>query len=354
MLIVDGHLDIAYNALKYGRDPLLPLAEMRAKDTADARRGTATVSFPALREANVGLVFATIFVSPRKAVDLFGGDERLTYTTAAEAHKLGMQQLDYYHRLVDEEDNDLRLVGDLASLQEVIGSQAQERPLLGIVPLMEGADPVREPEEIELWYERGLRLVGLAWDDTRYAAGAWRNSAAGLTQEGHTLLEVMAEYGMILDVTHMSEQASLDALDRYEGTAVATHSNARTLVPGERQLSDTQIRRLGERDGVIGVVLYDRFLRAGHAKTDPKVLVTLDHVLAHVDHVCQVLGDARHVGIGSDFDGGFGREDIPAAMDSAADLPLIAGRLREYGYAEEDVANIMGQNWIRVLERAWQ
>ncbi len=118
----------------------------------------------------------------------------------------------------------------------------------------------------------------------------------------------MSDLRVILDLTHMSEQATYEALDRYEGPVVATHANARRLVPGERQLSDSQIRRLAERDGVIGVVLLNSFLRPGHKMGDPKEFVTLDNVLAHIDHVCQLLGDARHVGIGSDFDGGFGRE----------------------------------------------
>ena len=196
-------------------------------------------------------------------------------------------------------------------------------------------------------------MIGLAWDDTRYAASAWRDSNHGLTKEGRALLEIMNEFRIILDLTHMSEKATLEALDQYEGTVVASHSNSRALVPGERQLSDNQIRAIGERDGVIGTVLYNRFLRAGYKKGDPKELVTLDHVIAHIDHVCQILGDARHVGIGSDMDGGFGSADIPAEIDTAADLPLIAARLLKSGYEESDVAQIMGGNWLNLLRSTW-
>ena len=310
------------------------------------------MSFPQLREGGVALVFGAIFVMPAAATE--GEAKRMVYHDAQSAHRLGMQQLDYYHRLVDVPENHLRLVGDQSSLDEVLASQdSADTPLVGIVPLMEGADPVRAPEELELWVERGLRLIGPAWDDTRYAAGAWRGSSQGLTKAGRALLEVMSDLGVILDLTHMNEKAALEALDQFEGAVAATHSNCRALVPGERQLSDTQIRAIGERDGVIGTVLYNRFLRRGYKKGDRKQSVTLDHVVAHIDHVCQLLGDSRHVGLGSDLDGGFGADDIPAELDTAADLPLIAGRLRAAGYEDKHVRQIMGDNWIGLLRAAW-
>jgi membrane dipeptidase len=354
MVIVDAHLDLAYNALTFGRDYLQTVQQIRAAEAKLSPHDIATVSFPQLREAGTGLIFGTLFVLPATAPNLLESEKRSVYHDAQSAHRLGMEQLDYYRRLVDVEENRLRLVKDLGSLEEVLKSnESDQQPLLGIVPLMEGADPIREPQELELWFEKGLRVIGLAWDDTRYAAGAWRDSRHGLTKEGRALLEVMAQYGFILDLTHMNEKAALEALDQYEGPVAATHSNARALVPGERQLSDDQIQLLGERDGVIGVVLYNRFLRAGHKKGDPKRLVTLDHVLAHIDHICQMLGDARHVGLGSDFDGGVGAADIPAELDSSADLPLIAAKLRAYGYEEIDIAGIMGENWIHLLRKSF-
>ncbi|UCC53913.1 MAG: membrane dipeptidase [Anaerolineaceae bacterium] len=350
MFIVDAHLDIAYNALEFGRDPLLSVEQIRAMETDDHPHGRATVAFPQLREAGVGLIFGTIFVMPQAAIRPSDGQGRLSYHDAQGAYRHGMAQLDFYRRLTDVEDNHLRLVTDQPSLDEVLASsQNGGQPLLGIVVLMEGADPIRQPEELEMWVERGLRAVGLAWDDTRYAAGAWRGARHGLTKEGRAMLEVMNEFKLILDLTHMSEKASLEALDQYEGPVMASHSNSRALVPGERQLSDIQIRALGDRDGVIGTALANGFLRAGHRKGDRKELVTLDHVLAHIDHVCQLLGDARHVGIGSDMDGGFGVDDIPAEFDSAVDLPRIATRLKDAGYGEADIAQIMGGNWLNLL-----
>lgn len=350
MMIVDAHLDLAYNVREHGRDLTQPLAAIRSAEKGQSSNGIATVSLPELRKGGVGLVFGTIFVMPATS-PLASIGTKVGYKDAAEAHRQGMVQLDYYHRLADEQPN-MRLVTDRHSLDEVVASFAtEENRLLGIVPLMEGADPIRQPEEAELWYERGLRLVGLAWDDTRYASGAWRGSRHGLTSDGRRLLEVMAQFGFILDLTHMSEKASLETLDSYPGAVVATHSNARALVPGERQLSDTQIRLLGEHQGVIGVVLSNFFLKADHRHGERKELVTLDHVIAHIDHICQLTGSAVHVGIGSDLDGGFGTADIPAELDSVADLVKIGDKLRERGYAPVDVENIMGGNWLTLLRR---
>ncbi len=350
-MIVDAHLDLAYNVLEHGRDQTQPLASIRAAEKGQSRNGIATVTLPELQKGNVGLVFGTIFVMPA-ASPLAGIGATVGYKDAAEAHRQGMAQLDYYHRLADEQPH-IRLVTDTPSLDEVVASFATDNHLLGIVPLMEGADPIQEPEEAELWYERGVRLIGLAWDDTRYASGAWRGSRHGLTNEGRQLLEVMAQFGFILDLTHMSEKASLEALDSYPGVVVASHSNARALVPTERQLSDTQIRLIGERQGVIGVVLSSSFLKAGHRRGEAKELVTLDHVAAHIDHICQLTGSAAHVGIGSDLDGGFGVADIPAELDSVADLSKIGDKLKERGYSSIDAENILGGNWLNLLRRTW-
>ena len=352
MFIVDAHLDLAYNALQKRRDPRRKLAELRAAEAPEFKRGIPTVSFSAMRRAGVGLVFATLFNSPQDDPFPDGSDEDERYTTPEEAHRLGMQQVDFYRRLVDE-DESLRLVTDKATLEEVVASHRGERarPLLGLLLLMEGADHIRAPEETELWRDAGVRVIGPAWDDTRYCDGAWRGSKRGLSLDGRRLLDVMADLGLILDLTHMSEMAALQALDAYAGPVVATHANARVLVPTERQLSDQQIRLIGERDGVIGCVLFNAFLRAGYRKGDSKELVTLDHVVAHIDHVCQLIGDARHAGIGSDLDGGFGAADIPTPLGSIADLPLIAGALRDKGYSEDDVTGIMGGNWVDLLRR---
>lgn len=354
--IVDAHHDLAYSALNFQRDLRRPLRKVRAAEAG--RRdldGTTTVTIPALLEGGVGLVLGSLFAMPAGRGGVYA-NVRLSYDDSApqakrqaQAHALAMQQLDWYKRLADSDDR-VTLVTDKASLDAVIASHAANDPQLGIVIHMEGADPIREPAEVEYWYEQGLRSIGLAWDDTRYAPGQWR-AQGRLPREGYALLERMASLNMLADLTHISEAAGYDLLDAYEGAVVATHANARALVKSDRQLSERQVRLLAERDGVIGIVLYNVFLRQDQRKGEPKQNVTLAHVLAHIDTLCQMTGSAAHVGIGSDLDGGFGREDIPLELDSVVDLPKIAAALQTYGYDAAAIDGIMRDNWLRVLRR---
>lgn len=349
MLIVDAHEDVAWNALALGRDVRRSALETRRLEEGTdipQRNGLCMVGLPEWLVGGVAIVFGTLFAAPARR----GLPELHTYTTAEEAHALAQAQLDFYRRLADECDR-VALIGNQAHLDGVLASWEGEGPQVGIIPLMEGADPIRQPAEAEAWFERGVRLVGLSWAaGTRYAGG---NDAPGrLTDAGRELLAVMADLGLILDVSHLAEESFFEALDRFEGRVVATHANPRARVPGARQLSDRMIRRLAERGSVIGIVPFNRFLRPGWAKGDAKDVVTVVDVAAAVDHVCQVVGDATHVGLGSDFDGGFGAEGAPAEMDTVADLARVGPALGELGYGQEDVAAIVGGNWLRVLRAA--
>ena len=349
MYIVDAHEDIAWNALALGRDVRRSALETRRleQDTGvPQRNGLCMVGLAEWLSGGITVVCGTIFVSPARR----GSPESHTYATAEEAYALGQAQLDFYHRLTGECDQ-IALIGTRADLDGVLTSWESEIPQVGIVPLMEGADPIREPAEAAQWFERGVRLVGLSWQTgSRYAGG---NALPGpLTDAGRELLAVMADLGLILDVSHLAEEPLFEVLDRFEGRMVASHANPRARVPGPRQLSDGMIRRLAERDGVIGIVPFNRFLRPGWAKGDPKHTVTVADVAAAVDHVCQVVGDAAHVGLGSDFDGGFGAESTPAEIDTVADLARFGPALAELGYGEEDIAAVLGGNWLRVLQTA--
>ncbi len=349
MLIVDAHEDVAWNALALGRDVRRSALETRRleEETDVSRRyGLCMVGLPEWLAGGVAVVFGTIFVAPARR----GSREPHTYVTAEEAHTLGQAQLDFYHRLADEDDR-VALIGNRAHLDGVLARWESGVPQVGIVPLMEGADPIREPAEAEAWFERGVRLVGLSWAaGSRYAGG---NAVPGrLTDAGRELLDVMADLGLVLDVSHLAEESLFEAIDRFEGRTVATHANPRARVPGSRQLSDEMIRRLAERDGVIGIVPYNPFLCPGWTKGGAKDAVTVADVAAAVDHVCQVVGDAAHVGLGSDFDGVFGAESTPAGLDTVADLARIGPALGELGYSEEDIATVLGGNWLRVLRAA--
>ena len=217
--------------------------------------------------------------------------------------------------------------------------------------MMEGAEGVREPGELEEWWTMGVRIIGPAWAGTRFCGGT--REPGPLTKDGFALLDGMAALGFILDVSHMDEMAALQALDTYPGALIASHANAQSLLRGldsNRHLSERVIQGLIERQAVIGVMPFNPFLLAGWKSADRRTLVPLERLIAHIDSICQVAGDAQHVAIGSDFDGGFGLQNVPVEIDTIADLRKLIPMLAERGYAESDIAAILGRNWARLLQ----
>lgn len=355
MIIVDAHEDIAYNALCYGRDYRRSALETRQLETDPemiAHRGTSTIGLPDALLGRVALVFSTIFVAPDDG-EANKPWSSFSYKTPEQAYKLAQDQLDYYNRIADESDK-IQLVKTVLDLDSVLKTWEDGKTTAdhkqGLVLLMENADPILEPRQFEEWYERGLRIVGPAWAGTRYAGGT--GNPGPLTKLGYELLNVMADFKAILDLSHLAEEACLQALDHYDGTIIASHSNPRTFRNTDRHLTDTMIRKLAERDGVMGIVLYNRFLSDDWSSGDPKSKIPLSRVIDAIDYVCQLTGSAQHVGIGTDFDGGFGQESIPEDLDTVTDLMKIANALTARGYSSADAESIMGGNMIRKLRQA--
>jgi membrane dipeptidase len=354
MIIVDAHQDIASNWLEERRDYRNPALKTRfSEDNSRAAlelRGYASNGLPDALIGRVAVVFGTIFACPARSRFAHPNN---AYRDVAEAFQLGMTMLDYYHRLNDEDDR-IILLRERKDLADTLATWADGKTVgdhkVGILISMEGADPIGEPQELELWYERGLRAIGPAWSETRYSGSGYQPGP--LKDLGRELLEVMMNYNMILDLSHMSEQASLEALDRYEGPIIASHSNPRHFIDRERMLSDEQIMLLAERDGVVGAVLFNRFIKQGWTMTDRKSDVKLADYIAIIDYICQLTGDSRHVGIGSDIDGGFGSEAMPAEIDTVSDFVRIADALRERGYSEDDLERIMGGNFLRKVRES--
>lgn len=352
-IIVDAHQDIAWNALNNGRDFRMSAWAKRRRETDPVflrRYGRAMSGLPEAILGRVALIGATLFVSP--AWTKMYPDEKILYTTPQEAYFLALRQLDYYQRLADETPQ-IDLVRTQADLDAVLATWAEGTGLddhhVGLIALMEGADPILEPAQVEEWYARGLRVVGPAWTATRYSGGT--KAVGPLTGLGRELLDVMESYGMVLDLSHMAPEAASEALERYSGPLFAGHANPlhfRKDRP-DRNLSDDIIRGIAAHGGAVGIMPYNLFLREGWAPGDRKSLVTMDRVLAAIDHVCQVTGSARHVGIGSDFDGGFGSASTPLEFETVADLWEIRGALAGHGYAPEDITAILSGNMLRVL-----
>ena len=380
--IVDSHIDLAYNALGWRRNHRRAASWTRQREvgTLAARvNGLCSVGLPDLVCGHVGIIFGTLFTEPTRRQL---GDSPITYRDVNEAHVQASVQLDFYHRWADQEKH-VRVVENRQDLKEVLRtwrleitypepgslsliSQSQRtgvdsvpspsEPLphqVGIVPLMEGADPVLEPKELERWAEHGLRIVGPAWTGTRYAGGT--NEPGGLTTLGRELLDMIASLGLILDVSHLAQKALFEALEHFEGgpgRLIASHSNPQRIISTDRHLPDEAIEHIATRKGVIGVVLFNRFLKPGWGTGSRKHEVTLDDVVRAIDHICQVTGSSDYVGIGSDFDGGFGSESAPRELDTSRDLHKIGNELLRRGFSRIDVEKVMSANWLRILDSA--
>jgi membrane dipeptidase len=354
-LIVDSHEDLAWNMLTFGRDYTLSAADTRKRETGALARQVnddTLLGWPDYQRGKVAVVFSTLYVSPAR--HKLGEWDWQCYDSDEEAHLHYSTQLDAYNRLVDDHPTLFQKIETRGDLQSILAhwqrDDTEEHPV-GLLVLMEGAEGVRQPAEVEEWYQRGVRIIGPAWVGTRFCGGT--HEPGGLTTEGYELLERMAEFQLTLDISHMDEIAVLQALDSFTGTIVASHANARALLKGtdsNRHLTDRVLQGLLERDSVIGMVPVNSFLRPDWHETGGRLAVTLEHYVAQIDYVCQISGDARHVGIGTDFDGGFGLQSVPLEIDTISDIRKIIPILAQKGYTEADTAAILGNNWLAHLQ----
>lgn len=360
MLIVDAHLDLAMNALEWNRDLTRPIDEIRARErgmTDKPDRGQGTVSFAEMRRGGVRLCVATQiarYVAPGNPLTGWHSPEQAWATTQG--------QLAWYRAM--EERGELVQIRDRETLDRHVQpadgrartDDASTRDPIGYILSLEGADSIVTLRHLERAYAYGLCALGPA----HYGPGVYANGTAAcgdLGTRGRELLREMERLGIILDVTHLCDDSFWDALDHFRGPLWASHSNARTLVPNDRQFSDDQLRALIERDAVIGAVFDAWMLVPGwqRGQTTPEAAqVTLDTVLDHIDYVCQVAGSARHCMIGSDLDGAYGREQGPLDVETIADLGRVPERLAARGYAEEDIRGIAHGNVLRFLRGAWR
>lgn len=351
MLIFDAHLDLAWNALEFNRDLTLPVAEIRAFEAQfeKAVPGPNTVSFADMRRGGVGIAIATLLPRLHRQ-----HPPRTHYQSREAAYAACMGQLAYYRAM--EARGALRIIRDRAALDAHLAEwQAGPQPdtPLGIILGMEGSPGILAPEALAEWYELGLRVLGPAhYGESPYCFGT--GTEGGLKPGGRELLREMQQLGIVLDATHLADQSFWEALEIFDGPVIASHHNCRSLVPGDRQLTDEQIRALAARGAVIGLALDDWMLYPGWVrKVSQPELVSLEDAVDHTDHICQLLGTARHCGIGSDLDGGFGKEQSPRDLDTIADLPKIGGILERRGYSQDDITGIMHGNYAEFFRRTW-
>lgn len=356
MLIVDGHLDLAMNAVHWNRDLTRPLESIRRREahlTDKLDRGRGVVAFPEMRRGGVGICLATQIghsVAETNPIPGWHSPEiAWAQTQAQRAWYEAMCEMGEMTSLRTKQD----LARQVAAWKAATEAERARLPI-GFILHLEGADSLLTPAHVERAWEYGLRSIGPAhYGPGRYSPGT--GESGHLEPRGRDLLKQMRSLGMALDLTHLTDEAFTEALDLFDGAVWASHHNCRALVPYQRQLTDEQIRQIAAREGVIGAALDAWMLipdwKRG-ATTVEATGVSLRHVADHIDHVCQLLGTAAHCALGTDLDGGYGKEQCPGDLESIADLTQIAGLLAERGYSPSDVEGIMHGNWIRTLTRA--
>lgn len=317
-MIVDAHLDIAWNAISDGRGFL-----------AEPAPGY-LVSRSSLVKAGVGVIFATLYTAPARAQRSMR--TRFVYENPHEAYVMATAEVNYYRAC------NLQLLGTKAELAAY--QRGWKKGQLAAVLLMEGADPIETPSQLGAWTDRGVRIIGPAWSGTRYSGGT--HAPGGLTDLGRQLLKAMRRKHVILDLSHMADEAVADAFELWRGPIMASHSNARAIVPGDRQLNDETVAEITRRGGMIGVSFYQKHLRSSGRST-------LDDVVKHVVHHARTAGGPEHVGIGTDFDGGFDARQAP--IDDLSKLKELPARLRKH-FSRAQVEGIMGANWLDFLARS--
>jgi len=359
LLTIDGHLDLAMNALLYNRDLTKSVYEIRRQEAKMKQKGRAmgTVALPEIREGKVFVCLATTIgrlakrrEDDNRSVGIVGSNSpEIAYASA-------YGQLAYYRVL--ESQGKVHIVKDSATLQSHLEEWQQpthEEAPLGLILSMEGADNIVSPSQLDSWWKEDFRVVGLChygFDPRGYAGGT--ESSEGVTPRGRELLEAMDSVGMILDVTHMSDESFWEALDLFKGPVLASHSNCRALVPGPRQFSDEQLRALIKRRAVIGTAADAWMLYPNWTMNTPKTAVSLENMVDHINHICQLAGNTRNAALGTDLDGGYGKEQSPHDLDTIADLQKVPGLLEKHGYSGEDVKRIMHGNWLKLFQEAWR
>jgi membrane dipeptidase len=354
LFTVDAHLDLAMNAMEWNRDYRKSIDQIRErektlKDKPD--RGNGVVNFEELRKGNIGLVVATQiarYVAPDNPLPGWHSPQQAWAQTQA--------QLAWYKAM--EEEGELRPVRNSTELdvhlEEWNTSKDIKKPV-GYILSLEGADSIVNLKYLEKAYENGLRAIGPGhYGPGRYAQGT--NATGGLGQPGKALLREMERLNIILDATHLCDDSFWEAMDHFRGPVWASHNNCRDLVNHNRQFSNEMIRELISRGAVIGAVMDAWMIVPDWVRGESTPTATncsLERLIDHMDHICQIAGNALHIGIGSDLDGAFGKEQSPIEIETIADVQRIPELLEKRGYSHHDVENIMHGNWLRFLRRAW-
>ena len=356
MFIIDAHLDLSMNAMEWNRDLRLPVAEIRNRElgmTDKPDRAKGTVSLPELRKGNIGLVVATQiarYVAPGNPLPGWHSSEQAWAQTQAQL---------YWYKAMEEAGEMIQITNANELEKHLLlwtnENDSSTKPI-GYILSLEGADSLITLDHLHKAHAYGLRAIGPAhYGPGRYANGT--DATGKLNDLGKALLNEMEHLNIILDVTHLCDEAFWDAMELFNGTIWASHNNCRSLVNHNRQFSDDMIKALIEKGAVIGGAL-DAWMMVPDWQrriSNPKQMnCNLEKLIDHMDYICQIAGNTNHIGIGSDLDGAFGKEQCPYDLETIADLQTIPALLTKRGYSIIDCDNIMHANWLRILKDAWK
>lgn len=350
--IIDIHLDLSMNAIEWNRDLTKSVIQINTQEKGlrdKPDRGKATVSLKALQEGNIGFCVATQIARYVKPNNPLPG-----WNSAQQAWSQTQGQLAWYKEM--EKVGEMVQIIDKKGFQNHIKLWSTDEPNkpIGYLLNLEGADSIVTLDHLHQAYNYGLRAIGPAhYGPGTYAYGT--NSEGGLGIKGRGLLEEIEKLNMILDVTHLCDQSFWEAMNHYNGTLWASHSNCRSLVSNHRQFSDEQIKELINRKAVIGMA-FDAWMMIPKWKrgvSDPKKSgLVIETIIDHIDHICQISGNSNHVALGTDLDGGFGKEQCPYDLETISDLQKMDKILIKRGYTGKDIKNILHQNVINFLIEA--
>ena len=357
MFIIDAHLDLAMNAMEWNRNLKEGIDTIRQREQGlsdKPDRGNGVVSLPELRKGGIGLVVATQIARVTENQQILPG-----WHSPEQAWAQAQGQLAWYQAMQDA--GEMRQIADLDALEQHISlwenqPEANASKPVGFILSLEGADSLVNLSYLEKAYRYGLRAIGPAhYGPGRYSPGTGMDGP--LTPLGVELLREMDRLNMILDITHLTDVGFWQAMKLYKGPIWASHHNCRTLVDHQRQLADDQLSALIERGSVIGGALDAWMLSPQWVRgesTPQQRGVTLETLVDHFDHICQLAGNSNHVAIGSDLDGMFGTEQCPYDLETIANLSKLEGILQKRGYSTSDIANILHGNWLRFIREAWK
>lgn len=332
--IIDGHIDLAWNYIAIGRrfEDSINIKHSNDGKEIVKTEGQASVGFPEIQKGNIRIIFATIWVETDKSLFPTIGPK---YTTISEAVNLAKQQYQYYRSLCDE--NGFIFITSREEFESVICSQPYK---LGIVPIIEGADFIFDKSDLNYWIENGIKIIAPIWQKNQI--GGCSELGGDLTTFGKSLVKYMSEKKMIIDISHMSDEATRSTFDCFEGIIINSHTCCRHFVDSKRLISDWQIQQIHKRNGVIGLMTWKQKLKE-------KSVVDINDFVDHICYIADLTGSISNIAIGSSMDGGYGVESLPRGMESIESLNLLQDKMIKRRFSEQDIEAVLYKNWLRVF-----